>query len=814
MFIILLNEGEFVMSLDEFKDGEFNKANEQRSFKGDAAEAAFLLGGIGTGNISVGARGELRDWEIFNKPAKGNLSPYSFFCIRTKTDEGVIEAKILESEIKPPFRRAHGYHSMETAGLPRFKASSMSGEYPFVSVEFEDDEMPVKVVFEAFTPFIPLNADDSGIPGAILRYRVKNITSLDVDVTIVGSLANLSGFSGYDVFENMLVPEGLVNDYREEELIKGIHFTSSKLQSHQLKYGDMSILTADENTMAKPSWLKGNWWDGVQDFWNVFCSEGKVDFEASQEASESRIGPSAPKVGSLGINHNLKPGEEKVFEFVIAWYFPNRVKSWFEDKEALEGFIEKNYYSTLFKDSWTAGKYIINNIESLEKGSRDFHRALFTSTLPAYVIDALASNITVIRSTTCFRIEDGTFLAFEGSHDTMGSCEGTCTHVWNYAQTLAFLFPELEKTSREVEFNIETDEAGSMAFRNWQIFGRPRFNLLPAADGQMGTIIRLYREWKLTGDDEFLRRVWEKAAKALDFAFSYWDSDGDFVLDSQQHNTYDIEFYGPNSLTNSMFFAALKAGIEMAEYVGDSFHKEKYRNALEKGSRSMDEFLWGGEYYIQKLEDVNKYKYQYGIGCLSDQLLGQFLAHVCGLGYILPEEHVKKALMSIYKYNFCRDFRKVHNVQRTYVLNDESGLLLCSWPKGGRPRLPFVYSDEVWTGVEYQVAAHLIFEGFIEEGLNIVKTVRERQDGYRRNPWNEVECGNHYARSLSSWALLIALSGFKFDMTRDEISFKPVINEEDFSSFWSTGKEWGIYSQKLNLQNNKIESNTEVLYKA
>ncbi|HHW31575.1 MAG TPA: hypothetical protein GXX20_07885 [Clostridiaceae bacterium] len=188
------------------------------------------------------------------------------------------------------------------------------------------------------------------------------------------------------------------------------------------------------------------------------------------------------------------------------------------------------------------------------------------------------------------------------------------------------------------------------------------------------------------------------------------------------------------------------------------------------------------------------------------------LAHMVGLGYILPEEHVKKAIESVYKYNFFTDFSNHCNMQRTYVLNDEKGLVLCTWPYGGRPRFPFIYSDEVWTGIEYQVAAHLIFEGFVEEGLTIVKTIRDRQDGYRRNPWNEVECGHHYARSMASWTVLIALTGFQCDMVKKEIRFSPKIYREDFSTFWSTSTAWGIYRQKLNKETGKMEHEIEVLY--
>jgi len=787
----------------------------QRTFSGDAREAAFLLGGIGTGNVSVGARGELRDWEIFNRPGKGTHLPYTFFSVWAKEEEGSPVVKVLESEIQPPYSKSHGFDSSEVAGLPRLESSLMRGEYPFVWVDFHDKELPVTIGMEAFTPFIPLNADDSGIPGAVIRYRVKNSSKGKVDVTIVGSLANMVGFKGFGPFGRTEFEGRHINRYREEEECRGLFYTASDLDPNHLRQGSMALMTGDRSITYKAMWMEGRWWDSIQDFWDDFCEDGRLEKETNYKGIGSRLGESKAHVGSLGICHTLEPGEEKVFEFILSWFFPNRVKDWYEDRRADEKVpcdIEKNYYSRLFEDAWSAGKYLIGNMSRLEKQTRDFHRALFGSSLPDYVLDAVSSNITVLRSTTCFRIYDGTFLGWEGCFDQRGCCEGSCTHVWNYAQTLAFLFPELEQSMRKVEFNLETDQEGKMAFRTHQIFGKEKWDFLPATDGQMGTIIRLYREWKISGDDQLLKSVWDKASRALDFAFAYWDTDGDFVLDSQQHNTYDIEFYGPNSLTNSMFFAALKAGAEMAAYLGDEEHAKKYEEAFRKGSKRMDEMLWGGEYYIQQIDDVNKYRYQYGIGCLSDQILGQFLAHVAGLGYILPEEHVKKAVHSIFRYNFRNSFKKHHSVQRTYALNDEKGLLLCSWPNGGRPKLPFVYSDEVWTGIEYQVAAHLIYEGFVEEGLTIVKAVRERHDGYRRNPWNEVECGHHYARSMASWAVLTALSGFRYDMVKGTMSFSPAVSKEDFRTFWSTGKAWGIYSQHIDPATGEKKWNIEVLY--
>jgi hypothetical protein len=225
----------------------------------------------------------------------------------------------------------------------------------------------------------------------------------------------------------------------------------------------------------------------------------------------------------------------------------------------------------------------------------------------------------------------------------------------------------------------------------------------------------------------------------------------------------------------------------------------------------MDRKLWNGEYYIQAIDDPDEYRYQYGEGCLSDQLFGQTLAHLCGLGYVLPEAHVKRAILAVFEHNFRTSFEAHHNTQRTYVLNGESGLLMCSWPHGGRPRLPFPYSDEVWTGVEYHVATHLIYEGYVREGLTIVKALRDRHDGIRRSPWNEVECGHHYARSLASCGVLTALSGFSCDMVEGTVSFRPALDLDTFTCFFSTGTAWGTYTREKKADGSYSER-IDVLY--
>ena len=774
----------------------------QRRYGREATEAAFLLGGIGTGNFSVGSRGDLRDWEIWNKSAKGQKLPYSFFAMAIKQGDSVV-AKVLESELVPPFSDSHGFHPGSVGGLPRFKNSEMYAEYPFVYVDFIDDRLPVEVGLEAYTPFIPHEPDDSGLPLAVLKYSVKNTGDEPLEVTIAGSMLNAVGFTGIADF-GWVKPEQYgrnENTIRKGSKIAGIHYTSNKLHPNSLQYGSHTLATTEPEVHFKPYWYRSGWWDNLREFWDDLSTDGKLtDYGYTEPSQEGKT-----DAGSIAVTKTIKPGETMNYNFVISWFFPNRLHNWNQrlscdcsDGDCDEGIVQ-NRYALRFDDSWEVCQYYAETRDHLEGYSRKFRDALFGSTLPSYVIDAAAANITVLRSNTCFWLKDGRFFGYEGCFDDAGCCSGNCTHVWNYEQTVAYLFPSLERSMRETEFQIETDDEGKMSFRAFRAFpGTISWDAVEAAsDGQCGTIMSLYREWKLSGDTDWMNAQYPGAKRALDYACSVWDQDRDGVTESKQHNTYDISFYGPNPLSGIMFLAALKAGVRLAEAAGDYESADKYRNLFEQGRINLDRTLWDGDYYVQRLDDVDQYKYQHGIGCLSDQLLGQINAHLMGLGYILPPEHVKKAIHSVYKNNFKTDFHDHDNTQRTYALNDEKGLLICTWPKGGRPEYPFVYSHEVWPGIEYHVAAHLIYEGHLMEGLTVVKALRDRHDGVRRNPWNEVECGYHYARSMASWGLILALSGFSYDMIEGRIDFQPRINLDDFKTFWSTGTAWGTYEQKI-----------------
>jgi non-lysosomal glucosylceramidase len=766
-----------------------------RTFEGPAlTEVAFPLGGIGTGTVSLGGRGNLRDWEIFNRPGKGVDLPFTFFALFCRAEGEKPVVRVLEGRLKPPFTGEDGVHRAQVPGLPRMETTRFVGEYPFASVRMTDGKLPLQVTLEAFNPFVPLDVDASGLPVVVLRYRLKNLSAKRVQATVAGSLLNPVGFDGEGKISGIAHAKlgQNVNQVRTGGALNGLYMTSKKVDPTTSAAGNVALTTPWKDVTYLSHWVRGEWFDDLQIFWDDFAADGTLKNET--DASPSPDGRS--DVGTLGARVALEPFGEAVVPFYLSWSFPNFL-DYFDLVRSQRGQMFLNQYATRFADAWAAAEYLDTNLPALERQTRRFHEVFYDSTLPPYVLDALSSQAAIIRTTTCFLLKGNQFFAFEGCNDQTGCCPLNCGHVWNYEQSLAFLYPGLERFMRETDFLTNTKDDGAMIFRTSLPVGTGfLWGFKPAADGSLGKIINLYRDWQLSGDTAFLKKLWPKARKVLEYTWKNWDADKDGLIEGEQHNTYDIEFYGPNSMMGTFYLGALLAASRMAEPAGDPAFGRECAALLEKGRKAFDATLWNGEYYVQKYDKVMETKYQYGEGCLSDQMLGQWLAMVAGLGRFLPEDRLKTTLGSIYKYNFLTDFSDYSSAQRTYALNDEKGLLLCTWPKGGRPPLPFVYSDEVWTGIEYHVASHLVYEDRLDEGLSIVKGVRDRYDGLRRNPWDEVECGHHYARAMSSWGLLTALSGYAYSGVDKRMEFAPKVYPEDFRAFWSGGTGWGKFSQK------------------
>jgi uncharacterized protein (DUF608 family) len=525
----------------------------------------------------------------------------------------------------------------------------------------------------------------------------------------------------------------------------------------------------------------------------------------------------------------LKPGESKVIKLMMAWYVPDTDLKYGKDaeKKVEEKCIDKSCScKDPFYRPWYSGKFnrideVVNywktNYNDLLNKSGLFRDSFYKTTLPGEVIEAIAANLAILKSPTVLRQPDGKLWCWEGCGDNSGCCAGSCTHVWNYAQAIPHLFPKLERTLRETEFFPSQDKEGHQTFRSALPIRPVATDFYAASDGQLGGIMKIYRDWRISGDSQWMKRMYQHVAESIDYCIHTWDPRSTGTLEEPHHNTYDIEFWGPDGMCTGFYLGALKAIIEMGKFLGEDV--QKYQSLYEKGKKALETELYDGEYFIQKIQwkglnapdpvaaskgawnsdysdeaqellQKEGPKYQYGKGCLSDGVLGVWIAEVCGLKNVVDPVKVASHLKSVYKYNFKSDLTDHSNPQRpSYALGKEGGLLLCTWPKGEMLSLPFVYSNEVWTGIEYQVASHLMMIGETEKALDIVRACRDRYDGRIRNPFDEYECGHWYARAMSSYGMLQGLTGVRYDAVTQEMFIDSRIG--DFTSFISTETGFG-----------------------
>ncbi|HML45434.1 MAG TPA: GH116 family glycosyl-hydrolase, partial [Clostridia bacterium] len=478
-----------------------------RSYPHTARLATFPLGGIGTGTLSIGANGALCDAEFYNTPNKGHKPPFSFFAVRASLPDGKADARVLEAGQPPDYDRSKGWHPGLIMDLPRMNASSMAVRYP------------LRVRNRAFTPFIPLQADDSGLPMAAFDIFLENPTDRPVEALVAFSFPNLFGYAGGESLDSRALPPGAHNQARRDPGCAGIYMDGEGIAREDLRYANYALLALSGEAMVLPLWYRGGWSDGIRAFWRDFVA-GDVAPSMVQEEKGSLLGARGHAVGSVLQRFRLAPGEHATASFMLAWYVPNRPKGWTIPQA---GGTVRNHYATLFADAWDVARYFVRHRERLTGMSLRFADALYASALPEPLVDALAANLAILRSNTCFRLEDGSFLGWEGCHAQQGSCPGTCTHVWNYAQAAAFLFPELERSARRNEFLREVEPDGKMCFRSYAVFGQEPDNMPSAVDGQLGTLVRLWREYCLCGDLDFLAGLWDGAVRAMDYVARHWD---------------------------------------------------------------------------------------------------------------------------------------------------------------------------------------------------------------------------------------------------------------------------------------------------
>jgi uncharacterized protein (DUF608 family) len=805
---------------EEAEDHTFNSL-----YKGDYLNrVAFPIGGIGAGMFCLEGTGAISHVSLRNHPDIYN-EPFMMAALSVKGIEN--GAKVLEGPV-PDWKvfgnpetgdgaRDNGY------GFPRFEKASFETRFPFGKVKLQDNDIPMEVSITGWSPFIPTDEDNSSLPVGGLEYTFKNTSGEELEANFSYHAENLmrielpSEWGGR--YESGHSIEGMQN---------GVLFRQECHSDKPYYKGDFALFSDDPETIVDLSWFRGGWFDSRTILWKDLS---EFTFQNDTTTMNS---PGA----SLFVPFKLKPGEEKTVRVMMAWYAPHstlrRGLGPVDDEELrqdlakcepgsgccadLSEFYYEPWYSGRFKDINQTVKYWKLHYEELKEKSGLFSKAFYDSSLPPEVIEAVAANLTILKSPTVLRQKDGKLWAWEGCHDDLGCCYGSCTHVWNYAQAIPHLFPALERSLRETEFQYSQNNEGHQTFRSsLPIKADINHSFHAASDGQLGGMMKMYREWKISGDTKWMKAIYPYVTQSLDYCIEAWDPKHKGVLEEPHHNTYDIEFWGPDGMCTSFYLGALKATAEMGAAIGEDV--SVYTELFQKGKKILENELYNGEYFIQKIQvegleatdpvEASKVginmnytpeaiellqkegpKYQYGNGCLSDGILGAWIGKMAGMEDFIDPAKVKSHLSAVHEYNLKTDLSDHINPQRPgYGLGKDGGLLLCTWPKGDALTLPFVYSNEVWTGIEYQVASHLMSVGEVEKGLEIVREVRKRYDGRIRNPFNEYECGHWYARAMASYGMLQGLTGVHYDAVEQNLYIDSKIG--DFTSFISTETGFG-----------------------
>ncbi|GAB2654206.1 GH116 family glycosyl hydrolase [Kribbella swartbergensis] len=550
-------------------------------------------------------------------------------------------------------------------------------------------------------------------------------------------------------------------------------------------HGTFALSTLARRADVVPSLASA---DTVDAIFDSAAGSGQVD------AADGTI------TGAVRVPLVLRPGESATVDFVVAWYFPVPRDGQFA---ALDGAADlRHHYATRFGSAAEVVDHVRRNHRRLEAATRRWVETWYDdSTLPHWFLERTFAPASTVATTTCYRFSNGRFYAMEGEY----CCEGTCQHVWNYAQSVARIFPELERDVRErVDLGIAFHpDTGAMDYR-----GEYARNVV-AVDGQAGTVLRIFREHQMSADSSFLQRTWPRIKLAIEHLIGRDGTPPNGVLEAEQYNTLDASWYGEIPWITGLYIACLHAGAAMATEMGDTAFATRCTQLAEAGSAYLVSHLWSDEYgyFFHKLDPSHPTSTNSNRGCFADQLYGQTYAHQLGLPAVVPAAKARSALTAVFRNNFVSDheaFRAGVKIPggRWYAEQGEAGLLMCTWPFGGDAEAPgggdpgFVaYLNEVWTGQEYQVAAGLFAEGLVDEALVLTRAVFDRYDATKRNPYNEIECSDHYARAMMSHAVYLAALGYDYHGPLGRLGFAPKLTPDKFQAAFTVAEGWGSYRQ-------------------
>ncbi|WP_019028903.1 GH116 family glycosyl-hydrolase [Colwellia piezophila] len=741
------------------------------------------ISGIGTGTVYIGGDGKLWVWDVFNENHEGVIPQvYKHPTLVNEHGSSEIKERNGANYISPPAQTSpwhfeQGFavtvnNDRRTLDHQGFDDITFKGQMPIADISYRDSATQLSVELEAMTPYIPLDTDRSSYPATIMRYVFTNNSDEAMHLSVEGWSENPT----------------LQRKAKD-------HNASLLTTKYSVKSGMGFISTAQGNDSAAKKAIQG-----LADFgsFSMMCLDANSSVTIDSE------------VATLTIDLTLKPGESKAVAFVVSWFFPNQKALFKKEHQNI-----KRWYATKYDDAKEVALDIANSIDELTSLTRLWRDTWYDSTLPHWLLERSIIPTNALQTNTSYRLDNGRFWAWEG----VGCCGGTCTHVWHYAQSVGRLFPDLERDLRErTDYGIGFQDNGAIHFRG-------EYNDKDATDGQAGVILRTYREHQMSPDSAFLKRVWPNAKKALQYLILA-DAQGgmpDGITEGEQHNTLDAEWYGKIPVLSSLYIAALRAGEEMAKVVGDKAFEKMCNEIYQQGEKNILK-LFNPEhgFFTQEIDPAHADAIAIGEGCYIDQVMGQWWASQLNLGRLYDGKIIRSALSSLWDYNFCPDmgpFRDSIETPsakgRTYALAGEAGLVMCTWPKGGRQGdwekyWQYGYFQECMTGFEHQVAGHMVWESdeepeLLTKGLAIIRSVHDRYHGSKRNPYNEIECSDHYARAMASYGVYLAAAGFENDGSKGHLGFKPRMTDKgNFKSAFTSAEGWGSFEINNQRKGNDI----------
>lgn len=752
-------------------------------------ELAYIgmpIGGLFTGTVYFGGDGKLWLWDIFNENKEGISSKeYENWQGKKKVKPRDGANFIFPVSPEYPFEQGFGIRVKQgkntwekSLDFKGFDDITFKGQYPIAEVTYRDSELPVAIDLQSFSPFIPLDVDASSYPATIMRFKATNTSNKKVSAELAGWLENAVLNNTRNNSEVTLV--NTISEVSGNTILTCSAQTNAASLKQQRDFGNMSLSLLDAGHEVKAE-------AGTQ-------VTGSLLFPKNNEGKASAI-LGEQLCGALSKTIHLDPNETQEITFIISWYFPNIILP--KNKE-LERENKGRYYKKRFQNAQEVAEDIATKYEDLYRKTIAWRNSFYEeSTLPHWFLNRTFVNTSILATETCYLLDDDRFWAWEG----IGCCPGTCTHVWHYAQAMGRIFPELEKNLREkTDFVVIDDLSGGIDFRG----GMANKN---AADGQAGIVLRAYRDYQMSTNDEFLKKHWENIKLTLQYLINLDKEDGkaNGTIYGEQHNTLDAEWYGNIPVITSLYLAALAASIEMAKVMNDTTAEEEYTAILEVGKKNIEK-LFNGEYFVQNEDPNHKDAIGIGSGCYIDQVFGQGWAHQVGLGQLYNKKMINSSLEALWKYNFVPDVGplraslspKING--RPYAIAGDAGLVICTWPLGGKredweSHWQFGYFNECMTGFEHQVASHMIWEDKLDHGLSIVKAIHERYGAEKRNPYNEIECSDHYSRAMSSYGAFIAACGFTYNGPKGQLGFAPKMNAENFKAAFTSAEGWGSIHQ-------------------